>query len=505
MFILVSISLIFLILYSVLIIYYRFAFTSIPIISNSTIQQFNNSTTLSIIIPARNEAENIEQCIQSILQNNYPTHLFEIIVVDDHSEDNTANIVKEYAAQNVKLILLKDFVTDKINSYKKKAIEVAITQASGTLIITTDADCIVPATWLQTIASFYEEKKPAFIAAPVLIDASYFSQRHTHKENAQGSEFNPPSLPQQMRDGEGQVAMPILLTTSNSSETHTHKENAKGSELDHPSLPQQMRDGEGRVAMPILLTTSNSSETHTHKENAKGSEFGIPSPLRGEGQGLRSVGVRIFQSLDFMTLQGITAAVVHKKQMTMCNGANMAYERAVFYEVGGFAGIDNIASGDDMLLMHKIYKQYPNRVLFLKSKAAIVKTAPVNTISQFFNQRVRWASKADKYDDKRIMPVLVLVYFFNCFMLVIPIIGVFVNIQYSIFNVQCSMLGLWLWMLLLKIVVELFFLFPVANFFGKTSMLWFFPILQPFHICYTIIAGWLGKFGKYTWKERKVQ
>jgi hypothetical protein len=66
------------------------------------------------------------------------------------------------------------------------------------------------------------------------------------------------------------------------------------------------------------------------------------------------------------------------------------------------------------------------------------------------------------------------------------------------------MLGLWLWMLFFKIVVEVFFLLPVASFFGKKSMLWFFPLLQPFHICYTIIAGWLGKFGKYTWKERSV-
>ncbi len=384
-----TISIIFLILYTTLIIYYRFAFSSIKQFNNSIIKQFNNKTNLSIIIPARNEEANIEHCIQSILQSNYPAHLFEIIVVDDHSEDNTANIVKKYEVQNVKLISLKDFVTDKINSYKKKAIEVAIAQASGTLIITTDADCIVPPTWLQTIANFYEEKKPAFIAAPVTINCSW--------------------------------------------------------------------------------------------------NF-----------------IQIFQSLDFMTLQGITAAVAHKKQMTMCNGANMSYERAAFYEVGGFAGIDNIASGDDMLLMHKIYKQYPERVLFLKSKEAIVKTAPVNTIKQFFNQRIRWASKADKYDDKRILPVLVLVYFFNVVMLLLPIVAIFNNAQYSMFNVQCSMLGLWLWMLLLKIAVELFFLFPVASFFGKINMLWFFPFLQPFHICYTIIAGWLGKFGKYTWKEREV-
>ncbi len=387
--VLITISIILFIFYAILIIYYRFAFTSIPIIKQSNNKLINQSTKLSIIIPARNEEQNIENCLQSILQNNYPSHLFEIIVVDDHSEDATADIVRKYEQQNVKLISLNNFVTGKINSYKKKAIEVAIAHANGTLIITTDADCIVPNTWLQTIATFYEEKKPAFIASPVLIGISW-------------------------------------------------------------SL------------------------------------------------------IQVFQSLDFMTLQGITAAVVYKKKMTMCNGANMAYEKNAFYEVGGFAGIDNIASGDDMLLMHKIYKRYPDRVLFLKSKDAIVKTAPVNTIQQFFNQRIRWASKADKYEDKRILPVLVLVYFFNVMMLVFPIMGLFNNIQYSMFNVQCSMLGLWLWMLLFKIAVELFFLFPVAAFFDKKYILWFFPFLQPFHICYTIIAGWLGKFGKYTWKEREV-
>ena len=189
----------------------------------------------------------------------------------------------------------------------------------------------------------------------------------------------------------------------------------------------------------------------------------------------------------------------------MCNGANMVYERAAFYEVGGFAGIDNIASGDDMLLMHKMYERYPDRVLFLKSKEAVVKTAPVDNAKQFFNQRIRWASKAEKYDDKRILPVLILVYFFNVIMLALPIIIIFYNAPISILQSQYSILIAWLWMLLFKIIAELFFLFPVATFFNKRSLLWFFPLMQPFHICYTIIAGWLGKFGKYTWKERNVQ
>jgi hypothetical protein len=63
----------------------------------------------------------------------------------------------------------------------------------------------------------------------------------------------------------------------------------------------------------------------------------------------------------------------------------------------------------------------------------------------------------------------------------------------------------WIILLLLKTAVELFFLYPVAKFFNKTILLWWFPLAQPFHIVYTVIAGWLGKFGKYSWKGRNVK
>jgi hypothetical protein len=59
-------------------------------------------------------------------------------------------------------------------------------------------------------------------------------------------------------------------------------------------------------------------------------------------------------------------------------------------------------------------------------------------------------------------------------------------------------------MVVIKTIVELFFLSPVSVFFSKQKLLWWFPIMQPFHITYIIIAGWLGKFGSYQWKERKV-
>ncbi|MFT3909490.1 MAG: glycosyltransferase [Ferruginibacter sp.] len=377
-------------LYALLIIYYRGAWLSLEETGAST-PVFNLSTKISVIIPARNEATNIKGCLESIAKQTYPEHLFEVLVIDDHSTDNTADIVRSFSAVSTILISLSEHVEGaNINSYKKKAIEIGIQQSNGKLIVTTDADCLVPPTWLATIASFYEKYQPAFIAAPVVI----------------ACRFN----------------------------------------------------------------------------------F-----------------LEIFQALDFMMLQGITGASVHKKIHSMCNGANLAYEKNAFYEVGGFKGIDSIASGDDMLLMHKIYKRYPERMAFLKSKDAIVQTAAQRSLGTFFNQRIRWASKADKYDDKRILPVLVLVYLFNVMLFALPVISIFWNIQCSLLIVHCSLIEVWLLLLVLKTITELFFLFPVAVFFNKRSLLWLFPVMQPFHIVYTVIAGWLGKFGTYKWKERKVR
>jgi cellulose synthase/poly-beta-1,6-N-acetylglucosamine synthase-like glycosyltransferase len=370
--------------YAALIMYYRKSWLRVPEYKLSTATcNTVPATKVTVIIPARNEEKSIARCLQAVLDQDYPADLFEIIVVDDHSTDNTVSIVRSFNQPNVRCLLLKDFVTNTINSYKKKAIEVAITQSTGHLIATTDADCFMGNEWLQTIAVFYQQYHPACIAAPVSITCSH--------------------------------------------------------------------------------------------------RF-----------------VEIFQALDFMTLQGITGAAVHEKIHSMCNGANFVYEKNAYYEVGGFTGIDTIASGDDMLLMHKIYQRYPDGALFLKSKEAIVYTQPIDTWKGFLNQRIRWASKADKYNDKRIFAVLVLVYFFNLLLLLLPVIAM-------IINQVAAMIIFWFSMLILKTIVELLFLFPVAKFFSKQQILWWFPLAQPLHILYTVTAGWLGKFGKYSWKSRIVK
>ncbi len=219
--------------------------------------------------------------------------------------------------------------------------------------------------------------------------------------------------------------------------------------------------------------------------------------------------IEIFQSLDFMTLQGITGASVHKNIHSMCNGANLAYTKEAFKKVNGFTGIDRLASGDDMLLMHKINKAFPGRLMFMKTKEAIVQTAPVKTIGEFFSQRIRWASKASGYEDKRITAVLLLVYLFNLLLLVLPVLALIDPRSFTLraypLTVETGIAEFWVMLLILKTIVELYFLYPVARFFHKRRLLFLFPLMQPFHILYTVIAGFLGVFGSYRWKGRKVK
>ncbi len=160
--ILLFIIIFFFVSYSLLIIYYWQSWKSIP---NFIPGNGRSSIKISVIIPARNEEENIGKLLNALNEQTYPKESFEIIVVDDHSEDGTTNIVSTFP--RVKLISLKD---DNINSYKKKAIETGIAAATGELIVTTDADCEPGKKWLQTIVSFQQQKGSVFITAPVVFE-----------------------------------------------------------------------------------------------------------------------------------------------------------------------------------------------------------------------------------------------------------------------------------------------------------------------------------------------
>lgn len=126
-------------------------------------------TKLSVIIPARNEENNIINCLDDLIKQDYPKNLFEIIIVDDDSTDKTEEIVNRFITNNpekeIKLISSKNA---KISFRgKKQAIKAAVSVSKGDLIITTDADCRMGKKWLSTIATYFESQKAKMIICPV--------------------------------------------------------------------------------------------------------------------------------------------------------------------------------------------------------------------------------------------------------------------------------------------------------------------------------------------------
>lgn len=331
--------------------------------------------SVSVIIPARNEENNIGRCLDAMRQLQYPRHLLEIIVVDDDSQDRTFAIASSYPVTVIRNKPLPGTI-----AFKKQAIATGIATAKGTFIFTTDADCTVRPGWIGLMIAALQQNN-------------------------------------------------ALLVTG-----------------------------------PVRMLPNNSFLSR-------------------------------FQALDFAILQGITASAVHGGLHDMSSGANLAYHRETFIRVNGFSGIDDIASGDDMLLMQKISGTHPGKVCYCFSQDAIVDTATESSWKAFLQQRIRWASKATRYRDKKIFRILLSVYLLNLMILL---------------TICTSWMGPWpligcLALILAKTAIEWRFVSRVLQFFSLGQLMPLFPIAQPAHILYTVISGLFGRAGTYRWKGRNVK
>jgi len=336
------------------------------------------TTKVTVMIAARNEEESIHLTIQDILGQDYPKHLTEIIIVDDHSTDRTSAIISSYAADGVRLLQLNE---DKpLNSYKKKAIAEAIKLSNGELMVATDADCRMGSKWLSAVVGYYEEEQPLMISSPV----SYFEEK---------------------------------------------------------SLFERM------------------------------------------------------QALEFYSLIATGGAFIGNGHASTCNGANLAYRKDVFYEVGGFKGIDDLASGDDELLLQKVAARYPGKIGFLKHYDAIVFTHAKHNLKSFMEQRRRWASKSVKYKDKKVVALVVGLWLFNVSVLANLALGL-----YDIYYLKVSGLQF-----LAVFLAEIALLWPVTKFFRRRRLMAVLPISIPLYIVYFVYIGLLGNKGKYVWKGRLVK
>ena len=129
---------------------------------------FTADLHVAVIVPARNEEERLPRCLDSLLEQNYPKHLLDVIIVNDHSEDNTLQIAQRYAQHGFTTIDLKDFATPDTRSYKKLAIETAIRSTQATLIATLDADCTVDFNWLTTMVAALKQSGDICVLGPVM-------------------------------------------------------------------------------------------------------------------------------------------------------------------------------------------------------------------------------------------------------------------------------------------------------------------------------------------------
>jgi cellulose synthase/poly-beta-1,6-N-acetylglucosamine synthase-like glycosyltransferase len=152
-------------------------------VENFTLQDLPAKTKFSILIPFRNESENLPKLLTSISSLNYPKSMFEVILVDDASEDNSVELINHFISKQISKDIDIRVITNNrtSNSPKKDAISSAIKVSKFEWIITTDADCVLPKYWLDSFDEYVQLNNPNCIAAPVTYhgENSFFNHFQT--------------------------------------------------------------------------------------------------------------------------------------------------------------------------------------------------------------------------------------------------------------------------------------------------------------------------------------
>lgn len=357
-------------IYAFLILWYSFGIIRQPISHNST---HRPNTYISIIIAARNEERTIKDCLLSLINQNYPSDLYEIIVIDDHSTDNTHSVIKN----TIETSHLITYNSLKDAAGKRAAIHLGIKIAKGQLIALTDADCIASDSWLHSISSLYEKDKPKMILGPV----------------------------------------------------------------------------------------AYKNETTLFEK---------------------------MQSLEFLSYTGVTAGSCLLGHPVLANGANLVYEKKLFFEFEHAFINSSSVSGDDVLLLHLFKKKWNSEICYNFSKSALVYTSACSNVHDFIEQRNRWVSKSSKYNDVFTLFNSGLVFLFNFLLSITVLLSFFIpgliEIVLIIFASKC--------------IIDLFFLYLVVNFVGRISLVWLTIPLQLIYIFYIPLITILSLTKSYNWKGR---
>ena len=340
-------------------------------LTDPTIHQSSDQRNVSIVIAARNECQSIGTLLEDIRLQSHPN--FKAIIVDDHSTDGTAEVVRNFTARDSRFS-----VVCNRGEGKKSALTTGIKLSGEEIIVSTDADCRVETQWLQSMIAPFRHTETKFVFGGVKIEGhSFFSKLQSH---------------------------------------------------------------------------------------------------------------------EFLSLIGTAAATLWWGFPSMCNGANLAFRKSVFLEVGGYENNFHIPSGDDEFLMHKIHHLYRSGVFFVPDKQAIVRTSAIGP-REFIHQRIRWAGKWSHNLSMWNVMLAMFIFLFQVSIILLPVVAITGFIDPYLAS------GL----LFAKAAVECMLLRKIARFSAITwSWTAFFTlqIIYPLYaVSIAIISGWFS----FDWKGRSLK
>jgi cellulose synthase/poly-beta-1,6-N-acetylglucosamine synthase-like glycosyltransferase len=328
------------------------------------------ATPLTVLIPARNEALHIDACLQAVLAQTHPN--FKVLVLDDASTDDTAVRVRHWAARDSRVRLLH------VTGGKKAALARGIATADTDWVVTLDADCVPPPSWLLQL------------------------------------------------------------------------------------------------------------DAHMYPDTAM-----VCGPVRMTGNGWLS---RV-QALESAGLMVLSAGAIGLQLPGMNNGGNLAFRKAAFAQVGGYDSHRQLASGDDMLLMHSLHRQGLH-IAYAFQPQAVVATAACTTWRALLAQRLRWVSKARAYRS----PFLL---FGSASLFLFALAVVLLAALALVLQPLWPQLGI---LMAVKAGLDLCVLLPGLWLIRRPGLLVLYPLVSVLQLPYTLWAGLAATSRtRYNWKGRRVQ
>lgn len=332
----------------------------------------NRTQGVTVIVPVRNEENTIQKLLEAVDMQDFPMHLLEVLVIDDHSEDGTVQKVRKAAMHTQ--YSLKCIALSNEQRGKKLASTIGNDKAKYDLILCTDADSCPQKNWISLMTGPLMSKNYQMVSGPVKMTGTTIIER--------------------------------------------------------------------------------------------------------------------LQALEFSGLIGFGAVSLYLRMPTMCNGANMAYQKKAFKEVEGYMDNLHIPSGDDEFLLRKIAGRYPDQVTFVKSPKAKVTTAAIKSPVKLWGQRVRWISKWRFHRSSAINTLAVLSFLVFSGMAVFLLVLLFLKPLTLFIS----------WTIMLTSTST--YLFQTSRFVNLSQRPLDYLLLVLIYPYYAVVLGLASIFGSYTWKGR---